>query len=280
MKETFYFSHDYNARQDEKIKQLIRKHGMRGYGIFWALVEDLYNNANALRLDCEGIAFDLREDQKIIESIVKDFGLFIVSGKNISSDSIKRRLDERNEKSKKARETALLRWGKKETDANASNLDANALPTHSERNAIKERKVKEIKEYKKNIKELIITSVAFDFDAEIEKIEKFELDEFLKEEKLKFLQSEKKPKKSKRQPPPYDEFLLFALENKPDVNRETLKLKYESWKANDWQTGKDKPIKNWKSTILNTLPYLGTINKSEPMKGVEGAVEMFNSLKR
>jgi hypothetical protein len=87
-------------------------------------------------------------------------------------------------------------------------------------------------------------------------------------------------KKSKRQPPPYDEFLLFALENKPDVNRETLKLKYESWKANDWQTGKDKPIKNWKSTILNTLPYLGTINKSEPMKGVEGAVEMFNSLKR
>jgi hypothetical protein len=106
------------------------------------------------------------------------------------------------------------------------------------------------------------------------------LDEFLKEEKLKFLQSEKKPKKSKRQPPPYDEFLLFALENKPDVNRETLKLKYESWKANDWQTGKDKPIKNWKSTILNTLPYLGTINKSEPMKGVEGAVEMFNSLKR
>jgi hypothetical protein len=93
MKETFYFSHDYNARQDEKIKQLIRKHGMRGYGIFWALVEDLYNNANALRLDCEGIAFDLREDQKIIESIVKDFGLFIVSGKNISSDSIKRRLD-------------------------------------------------------------------------------------------------------------------------------------------------------------------------------------------
>ena len=45
-KDTFYFSHDYNARNDEKIKMLIRKHGMIGYGVFWAIVEDLYNIKN------------------------------------------------------------------------------------------------------------------------------------------------------------------------------------------------------------------------------------------
>ena len=42
-KETFYFSHDYNARNDIKIKKLILKHGFCGYGIFWAIIEDLYN---------------------------------------------------------------------------------------------------------------------------------------------------------------------------------------------------------------------------------------------
>ena len=39
---------------------LLRKHGMIGYGIYWAIIEDLYNNANALRLDYEGIAFEYR----------------------------------------------------------------------------------------------------------------------------------------------------------------------------------------------------------------------------
>ena len=40
MKNTFYFSHDYNARNDIKIKKLIAKHGYLGYGIFWAIIED------------------------------------------------------------------------------------------------------------------------------------------------------------------------------------------------------------------------------------------------
>ena len=78
MKETFYFTHDYNSRSDEKIKLLIRKTGMQGYGIFWALIEDLYSNANALRTDYEGIAYDYRIDALIIESIINDFDLFVI----------------------------------------------------------------------------------------------------------------------------------------------------------------------------------------------------------
>lgn len=132
-KDTFYFSHDYNARNDDKIKKLIRKHGMRGYGIFWAIVEDLYNNANALRLDCEGIAYDMREDCEIIKSVIHDFGLFTIDGDIFGSISIGNRLDERNSKSKKARENAHKRW------KNIGN-DATAMPSHSDRNAIKEVK--------------------------------------------------------------------------------------------------------------------------------------------
>jgi hypothetical protein len=106
-KDTFYFSHDYNTRTDTKIKKLISKHGFNGYGLFWALVEDLYNNANALQTDYELIAFDLRVDKKIIESIINDFDLFEINGDCFKSFSIERRLNEREEKSEKARESAM-----------------------------------------------------------------------------------------------------------------------------------------------------------------------------
>jgi hypothetical protein len=138
MKDTFYFSHDYNARTDPKIKRLMAKHGMTGYGIYWAIIEDLYNNANALQTDCESIAYDLRVDSEIIKSIIFDFDLFKIDGEIFSSLSIQRRLDDRNEKSEKARKSAQYRWNNK-TD------NANAMRTQSDGNAIKERKGKERK---------------------------------------------------------------------------------------------------------------------------------------
>jgi hypothetical protein len=140
-KDTFYFSHDYNARNDEKIKRLIRKHGMIGYGIFWSIVEDLYNNANALRTDYEGIAYDLRSDCEVVASVVNDFDLFIFDGDFFGSNSVQERLDQRNNKSESARKSASYRWE-----------NANALQTQSEGNAKKERKGKEIKGKEKKIK--------------------------------------------------------------------------------------------------------------------------------
>jgi len=139
MKDTFYFSHDYNARSDEKVKRLIRAKGMLGYGIFWAIVEDLYNNANALRTDYDGIAFELRTESDIVKSVINDFDLFIIEGDTFGSLSVERRLSDRNDKSEKARQSAFKRWEKKEPDANA-------MQSQSERNAIKESKVKKRKE--------------------------------------------------------------------------------------------------------------------------------------
>jgi hypothetical protein len=58
--------------------------------------------------------------------------------------------------------------------------------------------------------------------------------------------------------PDYSDFLFYALENKPKVDQVLLKMKYESWKVNGWMTGgkTSTKIKNWKSTLLNTLPYI------------------------
>lgn len=135
MKETFYFSHDYNARTDSKIRNLIRKHKLLGYGIYWAIIEDLYQNANALPMDCEGIAFDLHTDEKTIQSIICDFDLFIIEDGIFGSMSVQRRLDERNAKSNKAREIAMKRWNK----------NANALPPQSQGNPIKKKKEEDSK---------------------------------------------------------------------------------------------------------------------------------------
>jgi len=145
-KDTFYFPHDYNSKNDEKIKFLIRKHGMLGYGLFWSIVEDLYNNANALRLDYEGIAFDYRVNVEVVKSVINDFELFEFDGNNFGSTSIERRLNDRNLKSKKASQNALNRWNKVKSDANASKSDATAVQPLCDINAIKERKGKEIKE--------------------------------------------------------------------------------------------------------------------------------------
>lgn len=140
-KETFYFTHDYNARTDEKIIKLLSRHGMTGYGIFWAIVENLYNNANVLYLDYERISYDLHvSDIETIKSVIHDFGLFEIKNGSFGSASIERRLDERNEKSEKARQSAFKRWKKEnkepEKNADASENDANV----SKSDAIKEKK--------------------------------------------------------------------------------------------------------------------------------------------
>jgi len=137
-KDTFYFSHDYNSRSDKKIKKLLMKHGILGYGIFWSIIEDLYNNANALPTDYDCIAFDLRVDCDVIKSVINDFDLFVINDNKFGSLSVQKRIDERNEKSIKARESAICRWSKKDENANA-------LRPLSDSNAIKERKGKENK---------------------------------------------------------------------------------------------------------------------------------------
>jgi hypothetical protein len=150
--DTFYFSHDYSARNDEKIKRLIRKYKYLGYGIYWAIIEDLYNNANALRMDYDGIAFDLHSDEKTIKSIVEDFDLFVFDGEFFGSLSVQKRLNKRQEKSNKASENANKRWNKIE-------INANALQTHCDGNAIKERKGKENKVKDIKIKDIKLENI-------------------------------------------------------------------------------------------------------------------------
>jgi len=56
--------------------------------------------------------------------------------------------------------------------------------------------------------------------------------------------------------PKFLDFKIYALSKSDLLDKRLLKLKYESWSVNGWKDGNNKPIKNWKSKLLNTIPYL------------------------
>ena len=142
-----YFSHDVFTRENLKIKKLISKHGMQGYGVFWAIVEFLHNNDNKLKADELGIiAFDLGVDIGLVESVVKDFKFFSIRKNVISSQRVARNIKLKKEKSEKARKKANKRW-------TSVSDDAAALPQQCSSNAIKENESKVNESKEKEIKE-------------------------------------------------------------------------------------------------------------------------------
>jgi hypothetical protein len=64
--------------------------------------------------------------------------------------------------------------------------------------------------------------------------------------------------------PEFTEFLQFAIEQISNIDKDEVKLKYESWKVNNWKDGNNKQIKNWKTKLLNTLPYISKIEVKQP----------------
>jgi len=56
--------------------------------------------------------------------------------------------------------------------------------------------------------------------------------------------------------PTFEIFSTYAKEKEPKVNIKVLKNKYDAWVVNGWKNGNDRPIKNWKSALLQTLIYI------------------------
>lgn len=160
-KESFYFSHDFGARNDPKLQKVSIKLGHEGKSVFWDLIEMIYEEGgNLLIAEIDTYAYALRTSPECIKSLINDFGLFNKNRIKFWSESVNERLKQRKTKSEKARESAMNRWKK---DANASNNDAMAMQQQVNRNAIKERKGKENK-----VKESIYSDfVFFDIDFEM-----------------------------------------------------------------------------------------------------------------
>lgn len=96
-KEAYFFSHDSNARNDDKIIALRMKLKAEGYGIYFMILERLRDSADYMSIkDYNMLAFDFRVSSDTVKSVVEDFGLFQFTddGKRFYSESFKRRMEE------------------------------------------------------------------------------------------------------------------------------------------------------------------------------------------
>lgn len=155
-KEAYYFSHDANARNDPKILAMRSDYGIEGYGMYWVIIEMLREqegfklplkkyiwSAIAMQVDANALQIDAREyAKKFVESCINDFDLFEADGEFFWSNSLIKRMDQKNKISEKRRAAAKARWEKPsnsngssdsneeeemQNDANAMQMDANAM---------------------------------------------------------------------------------------------------------------------------------------------------------
>lgn len=77
MKKTYYFQHDYNARNDPKLQAVMIKYGLAGIGAFWCIVEMLYEQDGTLPItSISSIAYTLHADEEMLKNIVCKMDLF------------------------------------------------------------------------------------------------------------------------------------------------------------------------------------------------------------
>lgn len=148
-KEAYYFSHDANARQDEKILMLRAEHGWEGYGIYWALIEMMFESSDSVlnHSKIKGIAVSYNIDITLLQSVINTCiteELFNSDNEHFWSESLTRRkmkfLDSKAQKSEAGSKGMAKRWGNRQPKDNDVN---NGVIT--ENNKVKESKVKEIK---------------------------------------------------------------------------------------------------------------------------------------
>lgn len=213
-KKTFFFPHDANARNDEKILAIRMKHGMEGYGIYFAIIEKLLESTDyTLLKDYNMVAFELRASAEKVKSVIEDFGLFEFTecGKLFYSKSLIDRMksleEKREARSKAGKKGAESRWGNKDKMANAITNDSNAITMPSvkiaEKSKVKESKVKKKKDIVKTIS------------------------------KKNFV------------PPTLEEVRQYCLERGNGINPEQF---IDHYQANGWMRGKNK-IKDWRACV-------------------------------
>lgn len=245
-KEAFYFTHDYNARNDVKMQEMMMDMGCEGIGIYWCIVEMLYENGGKLPLaytkniawslhldtnesdvvmqnSCNVNANAMQDDANAcanvmqkkscgnkVEKIIFNYDLFKNDGEFFWSESVLIRLEKRKSIVEKRKNAAAKRWksNDKEVEQKQCKSNANAVQSECTSNAIKgkERKGKEIKY--NNIKE--------------------------RENTKRF------------SPPSLEEVKNYILEKNYEVDAEAFVAFYSS---KDWFIGKNK-MRDWRAALV------------------------------
>lgn len=166
-----YFSHDYGTRNKLKMAALLQTSGTRGYGLFWVIVEMMYEDSKKW-LELEEYTYlaikkESGEDLDFIRQFIRDcidtYKVFIEEDGKISTERVLRNIEKRNEISEKrkeaGKESAKRRASLTITSEQNSTSDEHLL-NKNEQNPTKETKVnkRKVKESSNRAKALVIAS--------------------------------------------------------------------------------------------------------------------------
>ena len=152
-KDAYFFSHDANARNDTKILSMRCDYGLKGYAMYFIIVECMRDEEDyKLLLDdntSRALAMQMHSKTDIVGKFITDcinlYSLFQSDGATFWSDSLLRRMSKVQEIREARKLAAAKRWG---SDANAmqenSKCNANAMQLDAKEKKVKEKKVKNI----------------------------------------------------------------------------------------------------------------------------------------
>lgn len=132
------FTHDQNARNDERLLNVRAHEGAEGYGIYFMILERLFDSEEFTCVrDYRLLAFDFRVSAGKVKRVVEDYDLFLFTsdGTRFYSERFARQMKEAE---KAAQKRAIS--GKKGAESRWEKQNEMALPSKSMANAIEDRK--------------------------------------------------------------------------------------------------------------------------------------------
>lgn len=152
-KDVYYFSHDCNARNDEKILAMRSVYGLEGYAMYFMIIEIL-REQNDYKLKItkyiwNTLAMQMHTDaskvQKFVEDCINEFQLFVLKDEFLYSESLIKRMNLFKEISEIRSKAAKKRWENANDMQNECKSNANAEQKQSNKTKLNKTKLNKTK---------------------------------------------------------------------------------------------------------------------------------------
>lgn len=251
MKEAFYFQHDYNARNDPKMQRLIMKCGCEGVGIYWCIIEQLYEQGGKLPNNhIETIAFNLHTTKTTVEDVVFGLNLFVFDDEFFWSESVLKRLENRSLISSKRSEAGRKGGapiGNKNAAKQLKDRGIQIEPDDKNKQMLESETSKNKQKVEKNKQKQTIKE---------KKRKEYNIDNISTSNEVEYIRA----KRTAFVPPTLEEVKAYIQEKGYPVDAERFIDFYES---KGWMIGKNK-MKDWKAAVRTWSKGDNTIRSPRP----------------
>lgn len=152
-KDVYYFSHDCNARNDEKILAMRSVYGLEGYAMYFMIIEILREQSEykleITKYIWSALAMQMHTDASKVQNFVNDcineFHLFVQKEGYLYSESLLKRMSLFKEVSETRSKAAKSRWENANTMQKQCKSNANAIQNDANKIKLNYTKENEIK---------------------------------------------------------------------------------------------------------------------------------------